>query len=235
MVALAWRTPLAPGREPRGARRRPAVPWLLLLARWLLAAETAAAAAPRRRHSAVLSLLASPKCHKVGRIQLQRRQVLYSVELHLVSAGGSLAWRDGARVFVALRALTAALGHGGLLPFALHARLALCLWPTCGKLTAICTRASIRGRAPRGGGVLFAVMGRLPRSIRPGDVFYRFRAQIFGTYAAAYRPSGGRGARAVAVPGRRCEAIGEAIRGAPPRWGGGLSGRGPRGILAQLN
>lgn len=107
MVRLTWSSVLRRGGQPRGSL----LLWVCLLYRWSFAA--CAASGLRVRHvTKSWTILSSPKCHKVGRLQLVHRASLCSVSFELRPLTGFATVDSACLLGRLLLQLSAGFGHG---------------------------------------------------------------------------------------------------------------------------
>ena len=107
MVRLTWSSALRRGGHSRGSL----VLWVCLLYRWSFT--VCAASGLRVAHAAkAWTVLSSPKCHKVGRLQLAHREALYSVSFVLQPSEAALGMGGACALSQLLLRLSAGFGHG---------------------------------------------------------------------------------------------------------------------------
>ena len=90
MVSLVWTSVLA-SRRGAGSEGRHVLLWVCLLYRWLLGARAVSGVRSGRR-AKMWTILSSPKCHKVGRLQLSQQEAVHRVDFGLepILGGGGL-------------------------------------------------------------------------------------------------------------------------------------------------
>jgi hypothetical protein len=87
--------------------------WLSLLYRWTLG--MGAVSGLRVGHSVKMwTILSSPKCHKVGRLQLAHREALYGLDFAVEHVAGPASLGGVASLFQLLRDLSGGFDHGFL-------------------------------------------------------------------------------------------------------------------------
>lgn len=126
----------------RGHAQSSLLLWVCLVYRWSF--EACATSGLAVHHSTkAWTILSSPKCHKVGRLQLAYRESLYSVSFELQERAWDLELRGACALGGLLHRLNAGFGHGLLqlresvlrVPCRLHTFEAsmclLCSWRLC--------------------------------------------------------------------------------------------------------
>ena len=110
MVSLVWTSVLANRRGAAGEGRHVLL-WVCLLYRWLLGARAISGVRSDRR-AKMWTILSSPKCHKVGRLQLSQQEAVHRVDFGLEPALGSGDLSAAVSLCQLIVCLSAGCDHG---------------------------------------------------------------------------------------------------------------------------